>query len=222
MTSFALKILACITMFIDHLGYSIFHRFSFFNYIGRLAFPIFAFQITEGFVHTKNIKKYFLRLGIFAIISQIPFALFHSTFSTDFSLNIFFTLLLGLLGIYLYEKLSSYKIIGLAIVIGISYIAELIKVDYGYWGILVIFAFYLFKENRALTILSFFALLCIKYVPNLLLSNFYYVYFLLFLCTFLSIIPILLYNKKQGRKIKYFLYFFYPVHLLLLYGLSFL
>lgn len=105
MTSFALKILACITMFIDHLGYIIFHKFSYFNYIGRLAFPIFAFQISEGFVHTKNIKKYFLRLGIFAVLSQIPFSLFHSTFSNEFSLNVFFTLFLGLLSIFLYDKI---------------------------------------------------------------------------------------------------------------------
>ena len=59
MTSFTLKIIALITMFIDHLGYAIFNKFSFFNYIGRVAFPIFAFQISEGFHYTKNVKKYF-------------------------------------------------------------------------------------------------------------------------------------------------------------------
>ena len=47
-------------MFIDHLGYAIYGKFSYLNYIGRIAFPIFAFQISEGFVHTKNIKKYFI------------------------------------------------------------------------------------------------------------------------------------------------------------------
>ena len=60
MTSFVLKIIALITMFIDHLGYAIYGKFSYLNYIGRIAFPIFAFQISEGFVHTKNIKKYFI------------------------------------------------------------------------------------------------------------------------------------------------------------------
>ena len=104
MTSFALKIIACITMFIDHLGYAIFHKMSYFNYIGRLAFPIFAYQIGEGYVHTKNIKLYFFRLGLFAIVSQIPYMLFHSIISANFSLNIFFTLFLGLLCIYIYEK----------------------------------------------------------------------------------------------------------------------
>lgn len=221
MTSFTLKIIACISMFIDHLGYSIFHKFSYFNYIGRLAFPIFAFQISEGFVHTKNLKKYFLRLGVFAIISQIPFQLFLSTFSDEFSLNIFFTLLLGLLSIYIYDKIS-FKPLGLAIAFAISYIANLIKVDYGYFGVLLVFCFYLFKDNRALTLVSFFILLLLKYVPNMIKYNLYSVYTLLLLCTFSAIIPIFLYNKKQGKKIKYFLYIFYPVHLLILYGLSFL
>ena len=59
MSSFVLKIIAIITMFIDHVGYAIFGKFSFFNYIGRIAFPIFAFQISEGYSHTKDLKKYF-------------------------------------------------------------------------------------------------------------------------------------------------------------------
>ena len=88
MSAFGLKIIAIITMIIDHLGYAIFGEFSFFNYIGRIAFPIFAFQISEGYIHTKNLKKYFLRLFLFAIISQIPFMLFHSIISDQFYLNI--------------------------------------------------------------------------------------------------------------------------------------
>ena len=62
MSSFALKILACISMLFDHTGYLIFNGSSFFNYIGRLAFPIFAFQIAEGYTHTKDLKKYVFRL----------------------------------------------------------------------------------------------------------------------------------------------------------------
>ena len=77
MTSFVLKLIALITMFIDHSGYIIMGSFSYFNYIGRIAFPIFAFQISEGFSHTHNLKKYFIRLGAFALISQIPFSLFN-------------------------------------------------------------------------------------------------------------------------------------------------
>ena len=74
MTSFILKIIALVAMFCDHFGDAYLKHFSILNLIGRCAFPLFAFQISEGFVHTKNIKKYFFRLGIFALISQIPFS----------------------------------------------------------------------------------------------------------------------------------------------------
>ena len=108
MSSFVLKIIAVVTMFIDHLGYIIWGRVTFFNYIGRLAFPIFAFQISEGYLHTKNLKKYFLRLIIIAIVSQIPYSLFLSTYSNDYtSPNIFFTLISGLSSITIYDKLKE-------------------------------------------------------------------------------------------------------------------
>ena len=71
MTSFVLKIIALITMFCDHFGDAFIGHTSALNVIGRIAFPIFAFQISEGYIHTKNIKKYIARLLIFAIISQI-------------------------------------------------------------------------------------------------------------------------------------------------------
>ena len=108
MTSFVLKIFAIITMFFDHLGYGIYGKISWMNYIGRLAFPVFAFQLTEGYSHTKDLKKYFSRLLIFAILSQIPFSLFHSIVSDDwFYLNIFFTLFMGLLSIFFFDKSPS-------------------------------------------------------------------------------------------------------------------
>lgn len=221
MSSFVFKIIACITMFIDHIGYAIYGEFSWCNYIGRLAFPIFAYQITEGYTHTKSLKKYFFRLFVFALISQIPFMLFHTMVSSGFALNVFFTLLLGLLAIFLFEKLPS-KLVSLPAIALLCSIAQVTNMDYGYWGVLLIFVFYLCKNNKILLATSFFALLCIRYVPNFIHYHFHYIYLVLFLCTFASIIPILFYNKKQGKKMKYFLYFFYPVHLLLIYGLHFL
>ena len=156
MTSFVLKIIALITMFIDHLGYAIYGRFSYLNYIGRIAFPIFAFQISEGFVHTKNIKKYFIRLLVFAIISQLPFMLFLSTFSKNiYELNIFFTLSFGLLAIFIFDKIINTNLtifnksidkfiklfLGLLITFFIGVIAELLNFDYGLFGIAIIFMF---------------------------------------------------------------------------------
>lgn len=99
MSNFVLKIIAIISMFCDHLGYALYGKFSPFNYIGRIAFPIFAFGISEGYAHTKSKKNYCIRLFMFGVVSQVPFMWFTSIFRTQSSLNIFFTLLLGLIAI---------------------------------------------------------------------------------------------------------------------------
>lgn len=243
MTSFALKIIALITMFIDHFGYVFMGNFSFCNFIGRIAFPIFAFQISEGYEHTKNLKKYFLRLGIFAIISQIPFYLFANKHlgSNALTLNVFFTLFLGLLSIYLYDYINNLlqkqksnfsnnmsdkkvlaltiisKIVGIIVVLLIAYVAELMNTDYGFWGVLVVFMFYVLKSKELLMTIAFFALCIAKYIIPYIQSGFNLVYLVLALCTFLPIIFITSYKGKQGPKIKYLLYIFYPLHLLILY-----
>lgn len=236
MTSFILKIIALVTMFCDHFGYALVGRLSFWNLIGRIAFPIFAFQISEGYVHTKNLKKYFIRLLIFAVASQIPFYIFLQKFipNSAASLNIFFTLLLGLLCMVVYNYFSSSennhfqyqifgikvgKIIGILFTLLIACIGELLNVDYGAWGVIVIFAFYLFKNNKLAMIISFICLCVIYYGYRIILYGFYLQYVYLAIATILPIIFIGLYNGKQGYKIKYLMYLFYPAHLLLLYFL---
>ncbi len=239
MTSFVLKLIALVTMFCDHFGDAFVGHYSFFNIIGRIAFPIFAFQISEGYIHTKNLKKYIIRLFGFALISQIPFHLFLKDFlpSSVGNLNIFFTLLLGLLSMIVFDYFSNAKhkilekkifklkigpIIGILAVLLISYIGNLLNVDYGYWGVLVIFAFYLFKQNKLMMIMSFICLCIIRYAFDIVsysVSSQYlclqYIY--LMFATMFPIIFISLYNGKQGPKIKYLLYLFYPIHLALLY-----
>ena len=217
MSSFVLKIIACITMLIDHSGYAIMEKFSFFNFIGRIAFPIFAFQISEGYAHTKNLKKYFLKLTIFALISQIPFMLFTSQISTQiYSLNIFFTLLLGLLCITIYEKLPN-KFLNILFVFFIVTLGQVINVDYGAFGILSVFVFHLFKNKKTIMNLIFIYMVACKYAISIFTYGFNISYIYLALCTISPLIFINLYNKKQGKKSKYFLYFFYPVHLLVLF-----
>ena len=73
MSSFFLKLIGIITMFCDHYSDVIIGENTYLNLIGRVAFPIFAFQIAQGYNHTSNIKKYILRLSIFAVISQFSF-----------------------------------------------------------------------------------------------------------------------------------------------------
>ena len=70
-----LKLIAILSMVIDHVGSAFFPQYPVFRWIGRLAFPIFAYCLTVGLLYTHDIKKYLIRLGIFALVSQ-PFYIF--------------------------------------------------------------------------------------------------------------------------------------------------
>ena len=216
MSSFILKIIAVVTMFTDHVGYVIFGKFSYFNYIGRLAFPIFAFQISEGYLHTKNIKKYYIRLIIFALISQVPYMLFLSYFTSNLTLNVFFTLLFGLTAILIYDKLNN-KFLGIILAICLAIVSQVIKCEYGFFGVSIIFLFYIFKNNRIFMNISYILAVFIYYLPRLIKTNFYYPNLILYTCTTSSILLINLYNGKKGKDTKYLLYLFYPLHLSILF-----
>ena len=218
MSGFILKIIAVISMVIDHLVYVVFNKFSFMNYIGRLAFPIFAFSITEGYIHTKNLKRYFSRLLIFAFVSQIPYMLFISNLTTRFTLNILFTLSLGLLAITIYDK-SKNKFLGLLFVGICGIFAQLLHFDYSWFGIAIIFIFYIFKDKKIYMNLSFCIATFINYFYSYITSNRTEYLFIILFCI-LSLIPINLYNEKKGKNIKYFFYIFYPLHLIILYLLT--
>lgn len=241
MSSFSLKMIAIISMLIDHIGVVFIPYDSqlhiVFRSIGRLAFPIFVFLIVEGFHHTHNIKKYLMRLGIFAFISEIPFDLaFYNAFYPRANLieqikagefatilsrmmqhqNVYFTLFLGLLLITLINKVElkysteimKSSVINTILSIGFCFVASFLKTDYSFAGILLITAFYLFRGNKYL--LAFSLLLVCGGVLggiNILAT--------------LSILFISLYNGKKGKDIKYFFYIFYPAHLLLLFVLNY-
>ncbi len=232
MTSFVLKIIAMVTMLIDHIGHAYFKRINWMNLIGRIAFPIFAFQISEGYVHTKNLKRYFLRLFLFALISQIPFMLFDSTHTNAIKLNVFFTLFIGLLAIFIYDKFIHTKfkitqnervtyivkqVIGILIVILLGIVSQTCLFDYGFFGVAIIFLFYLFKNNKLAMAISYITACILKYSIQIILYGYNVWYVLLGIFTAFPIVFICLYNRKQGKKVKYLLYFFYPVHLLILY-----
>lgn len=221
MSNFVLKIIAIISMFFDHCGYIIFNKFSYFNYIGRLAFPIFAFGIGQGYIHTKNIKKYFLRLFVFALISQIPFQLFLTSIGSVFSLNIFFTLILGLFSIYLYNLCKNKKILDIFSVIAISIISEVLHCDYGWYGVAIIFIFYIFNNKKLFMNISFIFCTFLNYLIKIY-TNFHIAYIYLFIFTCLSLFFINSYNENKGKNMKYIFYIFYPIHLLLLYLINYL
>lgn len=233
MSAFALKIIALISMACDHSSYVLFGHFSFLNYIGRIAFPIFAFQISEGYIHTKDLKKYLLRLFVFALISQAPFLLFTSIYSSSHNLNIFFTLFLGLITITIFDKLNKlnctnkymhylYNLIGLVSVVIIGIIATTLHCDYSFYGVAIIFVFYLFKKHKVLMNFAFIVCTIVYYLKSLLYSSHFEIYLLIIAFTCLSLVFINLYNNKKGKDTKYFLYLFYPIHLLILWVITLL
>jgi len=181
MDSFSLKLLACVTMLIDHIGAVFFPEIIFFRIIGRVAFPIYAFLITEGYSRTKNIKRYMFRLFILAIISQVPYML---AFETK-GLNVFFTLLSAIfIIIILDKKVHCYKlkhyikiskevfdisiyIIKFIIILGILYILEKFQSDYAVYGVCIILCFKIFKENFKKLTLSMIGLNFLYTIPYL-------------------------------------------------------
>lgn len=100
MSGSALKVIAVISMVIDHSAYYLMEHetllYEVMRCFGRIAFPVFAFLIAEGFLHTRNRMKYFLQLLGFAIISEVPWYLLNGADGTH---NVLFTLALGVLAL---------------------------------------------------------------------------------------------------------------------------
>ena len=234
MSSFAIKLIAIITMFCDHFGDAMLGRFSVLNIIGRIAFPLFCFQIVIGYKHTKNINKYIIRLLLFGIISQIPFSLFTYSYVGRFDLlNVYFTLAFGLLAVYVLDVLpKKYKLIGVFLDVILMIIAEFLQTDYGWFGVCLIICIYLFYNdtktdirkneysitffnNNILFTLVFFSLVVIKF-SNYFVEGLYSMAITQILGTFFPIVFMFLYNGKKGHSMKYFFYVFYPLHLLIL------
>ena len=213
LSNFDLKIIAIITMTIDHIGAIMYPNIDIFRIIGRVSFPIFAFLLVEGFNHTSNKLKYFLRLILFAIITQ---PIYDYTFNNH-ELNILFTFALSFLllsSLEFIKKIISkyskgienylYKTVFYSLIyILFTLFSIILNVDYQALGISLVFIFYL--------------------VPNLYLSFLLYLLAVTFLATntiqfysLLSFLFIYMYNGEKGKNIKYFFYLYYPLHLLIL------
>lgn len=209
MSSFSIKIIAAITMLIDHIGFAIFPNNLLLRIIGRISMPLFAFQIAIGFEKTRNREKYILRMLIFAIVSQLPFYLMYSTQGLDAPLNIGFTFLLSLLILYSFENIKNIwgKIICITLIV-----LECLFLDYDYYisgAFLVILFFYTRKNKSVMAIL--YSIFTVIYAICVKTSNAIAIF------EILALIPLLTFNDKKGYNIKYLFYIFYPLHMLLIY-----
>ena len=216
-----LKLIALITMFIDHAGAILLSQMKFavtpffvlssekislyyiFRLIGRTAFPIFCFLIVAGFIHTKNTKKYGRNLFIFALISEIPWNLVHTGTVFCESQNVFFTLFLGWLALYCIQNFSENKVKLLLSLLFVVISGILLNSDYGLYGVGLIIALYLAKNNRIIqgVVGCCFFSKPWKVIPAFAMIN--------------------LYNGERGfirsKTAKYIFYAAYPVHFIILF-----
>ncbi len=230
-TGSTLKMIAIITMFIDHSAAIILERmiwnqevpsaalywvYFVMRMIGRLGFPIFCFLLIEGFCHTRDVKKYAGRLFLFALISEIPFDLgFAGTLFYWQYQNVFFTLLVGLLVLICFRFLEKKQeknrtlcfILNCLILVGGMGLADLLKTDYGGMGVLAIVWMYLLRRNKMLEAGIGCVVLTLMSWSEI--------------TSFFILLPIRRYNGERGWSLKWFFYVFYPAHIFLLYLIAY-
>lgn len=218
-----LKILAAVSMLLDHIGAVFvpgYYGYYLCRVLGRLAFPVYCFLLAEGICHTRNPRKYGLRLLIGALISEIPFDF---TFYGGLTLahqSVMVTLLLGFCAMELSRKLSpALQVLPL---IPFAWLAEWMHTDYGGWGVVLIGVFCLAKSfhlTRWQVAIAVFAVLLGMGGARLpFLWNFHIELFGLG-----ALIPIFLYSGEKQRPEKRWNllnYGFYPLHMTLLFLLK--
>lgn len=216
LTLSSLKWIALITMLIDHIAATmmpyrnIVQKLTNINMaivyavmrgIGRLSFPIFCFCIVEGFVHTRNVKKYLIRLFIFALITEpiYDLAFFGRALYLDYQ-NVLWTFLISMLMLMAVKKYSQSILLKVIIILIFALIAWLLKTDYSYIGVIIVAIYYLYREKNWVKLGATAILFLDMAVIGAALT-----------C---------LYNGEKGKGLKYLFYVFYPAHLLLLYIIS--
>jgi hypothetical protein len=172
-----LKLLAFATMLVDHIGYMFFPNEMLFRIIGRLAFPIFAYQIALGYSRTSNRKKYVLRLSIFALITQIPYSFFNPDIQFNpFHFNVLFTFIaaigllciydMGILKIKSFIKDKNYQhllygvfLLVLAVILiilpeVISFMVKDFYLEYGLLALVLVLLFHIFQDKMEIAVVS--------------------------------------------------------------------
>lgn len=192
-----LKLIGITAMVVDHVGLFLFPGLIQLRVIGRLALPIFASGIADGFKYTSNLKAYLGRLFIVGAIVQLPVAYF-----TDFDmLNIMFTFIWGLLFLYCFEK--KWYILSLLVLIS----TFIIEIDYGYYGVLLIFIFYYFQKKSHILLLSSIATIFFAFHTQ---------FHQIFLICGVILALYFPYKSFSISLTRYFFYWFYPIHLFIL------
>lgn len=231
LSSAALHVIAMMFMLYDHMWGTILPRYSILTCIGRIAYPIYAFMLVEGYFHTHDVKKYLKRLLLWGLISEIPFDLMMGgVMFYPFHQNAMFTMALGLLLVWWVDiSMQKSKTVGIvvscvAFLLGLV-IGNITMVDYFGPGIAMILVFYVCRGERWYHKVTMFAFM---YWLNVVVAGGMYYPVTIFGHEFelmqqglalLALIPIWMYHGKQGYHAKWFstfCYVFYPAHMLFL------
>lgn len=209
-----LKIIAIVSMVIDHYAYFLMDNgtllYDVMRCVGRIAFPVFALLITEGFIYTHNRKRYFTQLLVFAFISEVPWYLLNGADGTH---NVMFTLALGVAALAVLEKLKENNILCGVAILSVAYLANWSGTDYEWRGILMIVVFNLLRNQSSTLPFPYGRIIQILCASPLMMHYGS-------IGALLACMVILLYDGTRGfikgNAAKYGFYAFYPVHLLLI------
>lgn len=222
LTGNQLKILALISMTIDHIGVQLLPQLQILRIIGRLAFPIFAFMIAEGCRYTKNRRKYLLLMAGMALILQIVYFIAMKSLYQC----VFVTFSLGICLIYTFDYMCNKRDFFSSALFAVCFAAVYFicsclpdifnntdfEIDYGFFGVLLPLYVYAAKTNTQELIFMAVGLVLLA------INNGGNQWFSL-----ITLIPLALYNGKRGKmNMKYLFYIYYPVHLVIIYIISFL
>jgi hypothetical protein len=217
-----LKMIALVSMTIDHVGAYLFPQLQWLRIVGRLAFPIFAYMIAEGCHHTRSMRKYLSTMALFALLCQAVD--YFATGSLYMSILVTFTLSICL--VFCFQKVEKTKnpLWAVALVLAlvtVRYICEQLPlvlkdtdfgVDYGFIGVLLPWALYLVKNKKYRLVMLTVCLIALS-------MNSYYVQWY----SLLAVPLIAFYNGQRGKwNLKWLFYIYYPLHLVVIYGISFL
>ncbi|HJZ06298.1 MAG TPA: TraX family protein [Patescibacteria group bacterium] len=222
MNSFQIKIIALSAMVIDHVGMFFLPDISLFRMVGRISFPLFAWLVGNGAHHTKNIKAYATRLLIFALISQIPYlAANRLVVDGFFRLNILFTLFLGTIAIY-FLKVGINPVLKWGAPLVLAVVSHLIQADFGFTGVLMVVAFYVFYRHFRKTSLALSAIALVNLIASAKPGAGIISVDISQVIGLLALPIIWAYNQQQGPKAKHLFYVFYPTQYILLYAIKLL
>lgn len=225
LTGNALKIIAILSMTLDHIGVHLFPDCQILRILGRLALPIFAYMIAEGCRHTRNPKKYLLTvLAVAALCQTVYFVAMGSLYQcilVTFSLSILLILSLdragrkrtfpAVLSALLIWALVFFVCLGLPGILAHTDFA----IDYGLWGVLLPVFIFLGRNKQERLLLALVGLV--------LLAIFFRNLGDIQWCSLLALPLLALYNGQRGKwRMKYFFYVYYPLHLAVIYGISLL